>query len=1439
MSKTSFPHPSAPTIPRASATTTTEHVACVCRQPVVTSDMLQCLECKDMFHGSCVGVSEDAPEYVCQECVHVDPRRRRTPGTILGTGRSGAAGTPNGFEPIRNISAATTGISTLSQSAASSNNDDAQSLDITSTTLRASFAADMDDDDICPICEDECTCANNEYTTSSGFTGDNRAPDRSSNGPATYQVIGPTHEPNLVKSKSTQRSRSGPKKLRKQKASAPTDRSLISRLVSTMDQKFATDLLAISDDEDAEELLDDNDLQGLAANDAGFSSSDEDLDDSAFASVANTDLNSHAASVALAQAVQVAKMKKRNGGPLRPENIKKMSAMSPKNRRQQQKAAAPSHAHAVDARPTMIDGSVAANRGRDVRSLSRKQSVALPVAALTTKLDEEEEEFINITDVTSDEASAGLASDAEFDQHAGMHIGRDMVALAESDDAQILGDEDEDIEMEDAAYLAHMKESGYSTSSLSDVDDGRIGMISGSIKSDSELDSGAESDSESSSNADSMAARRHARRQLKGRRRKYRAYTSGSIQNRSESEAETDQELTFRAAQTEREHALVEYSKASGDHEDALLEMHLDQLRAVHSVIQDCPAPLLEHAAAASASDESSDMDREIVFTYQPQTCGSSDEFSNDIFEDWATESRMRRGRGSESADSDSSMSNAAVNRMLVQEDNDRRSLSYSSDSYDEFYTRSAFLDMGSDDIGNPTDGDDNDIYGSGLDLNSASLALGVALSMEQQGYSKEDAAAAAAVAAAAYPNTRPGNNRSSAETLGDHAPTTTITASMNSNGEADPIDGIVSIKSSTPRVSSSRMATGTHTPFMNSDWRMAAAAAAAAYLDASKPSATPYVLPKDLNEARSPSIALSTAVDSSTFGETVNTVGLSLPTTAVEAVENTDQSGISLDWGCEVKYGTELPAVTRAPSAPTLGSGLFASQLPNSSFYKPLSSIRSPAKGATVTAAPTISQGDTASALPNIQTDQPFEINTAENVATGPVDKSTISASGEHTGLKRKAENDDLNADEGIGSDVEDKRMRRESQLDTNPLYESSALDLSALFELDGTQTASPVTAAGVGTLMRGRHSYGTWREKGDDDDDWMLTMDQLVDTDALLTKSPPPSPVEGANAVSDAFSHSSPGSGRGQIVSAAGGSDPFARWDRIPINIFRRSRALASSNRRLMSSQDDSIGGMSSLAMSAIKSSRQRRALVSSTLLTQHTLPAEAALQQHSMRLALRQERRGMRRVQSSTATAGALGLHMPPPSTPLSAQATLQIAAMTDRGSASGSVSPSAMYRSSNHTAAAATKRRSRALDFTRKPIPADRSVLKSTRVGELRGRHRKLVSNGIVTDVGTPCGSSSQASDCSESPAGTTSAMNLASGNSVDFHADDGGHESESVYAFDWLEDAEDLGLFAMPGINPANDIQQQQQPSMTMVLASSSPMLMPFKTGSDAGSESRR
>ncbi|KAJ1862463.1 hypothetical protein LPJ57_006370 [Coemansia sp. RSA 486] len=67
-------------------------------------------------------------------------------------------------------------------------------------------------------------------------------------------------------------------------------------------------------------------------------------------------------------------------------------------------------------------------------------------------------------------------------------------------------------------------------------------------------------------------------------------------------------------------------------------------------------------------------------------------------------------------------------------------------------------------------------------------------------------------------------------------------------------------------------------------------------------------------------------------------------------------------------------------------------------------------------------------------------------------------------------------------------------------------------------------------------------------------------------------------------------------------------------------------------------------------------------------------------------------------------------------------------------------------------------------------------------------------------------------------------------------------SDSEYAFGWLEDEEDLALFAMPGMQAADvsGSSFQEPPSLTMMLASAAPMLMPYRAksgnGGDAGSD---
>ncbi|KAJ2502784.1 hypothetical protein GGH96_000801 [Coemansia sp. RSA 1972] len=1294
---------------------------------------------------------------------------------------------------------------------------------------------DMDEDDICPICEDDCTCGNSRESASDYTTNAGAAPmplfAQIVNQHKPASVIGPRSAGSVSSSASTRVPIKKPKKARKQKGAPAGDKSLISRLVSAMGKPQSS----LQDNDDDEEEFDNSGISAFGPSSAVLASSDDDAD--MFVSAASAEQSRMANNIAKLQAARMAKSKNIKRGPATKGAVVSKTADGWKKK----KALEASRVRASNVQPALFEVNAAVIHGREKRVSPARRRMASPKLGMVsmTHDDDEDDEFINITDVTSDGSVGGVISETEFDQARARSRG-DL--RGEWSDSRIIDDSgDEDIEQEDAAYLMRMHQSGYSSSSLSDLDEQRMATIR-SDASGSDLDSGAESDSEIS---DSGYRRRGQRRHKHSPRRRKRRnrnsnHGSSSLLNASDSELETDQELTFRKAQTATEHALVEYGESGDDREDELLQMHLEQLRAVHNVMQDCSAPLLDYAGISDS--ELSEAEGDIVFTYHSHSNGS-DDLSDDLMEGWATDAR-KRWKDADSCGSDSSVSESKIDKLRLKEEDDEQEKLYSSDSYDEFYTRSAFLDMGSDGI----DMVGADDYTHELDLDSASLALGVALSMEQQGYSKEDAAAAAAVAAAAYPNAGPSGGR--LVEADDKPAQTTITASMNANGEADPIDGIVSIKSSSGRSGASRMATGTHTPFALTDWRVAAAAsAAAAYLDSTKPPAVSYVLPKDLNEARSPRVAMaaaaaaagsSTEANDATFNsasemaqsEFVSASMLSavspsdLSSTATASAASNSALASQRSYNSSL-YGAGLPRTTRALSMSS--SGAFTSQLPNSSFYKPLSSICTPARDSTsgtagaaqqasIVSAPLIGAPTTGMPLVSLS-----EVSAALAVLSEPVVTPSTAVA---TPLKRKASmgGSALGADLNIQTNSGDKRIRRVSdpELESGPgtMFDSSSLDLSTLFansglasassmyDMDGVQAINPTLAMGAGTPMHG--GYGPLRDDPVSDDDWLLTMDQLVDTDALMVQSPPPSPAEGVGGVTGISNHLSLVSGRS---STTGASDPFARWDRIPVNIFRRSRALASSSRRLLAAQDSSMGAMSSLAMTAIKSSRQRRALVNSTLLTQHTLSAEAALQQHAMKHALRGDRRGMQRSES----AAMMGMRVPPapPPTPLTSRAMLHHPnAMTTADSPLASISPSRTSRADGR-GVTTSQRRSKALDFS----------ARSAGAADLSGRHRRLVSNGIVTDVGTPCEVMSLASDSSEtvdrSQHGASVALNDTDGNTSDIG-----------YAFGWLEDEEDLSLFAMSNIDEADD----QQPSMTMLLASNSPMLMPFRTKSDVGSD---
>ncbi|KAJ2475944.1 hypothetical protein EV174_005101, partial [Coemansia sp. RSA 2320] len=903
----------------------------------------------------------------------------------------------------------------------------------------------MDDDDICPICEDECTCraGQNGAGSSVGVNEGALMPlfSQISRHSASDANESKAH---VVSASAAAKRGAGPAKktvekpgVRVTKAKTPkpakprakkgknSEKSLISRLVNAMD---GTSLPATgADGSHASGEAEGNEDELLFADGAddhvpSSYSSDEDINDAMFIAVdqLNNDDSrwivddkpaerqsplvaveptpatlSHRAkttwhvqpgvtSTTKPPAQAKAKPAKRGRPPRSATDSLVQPAITAasdalpgcKKKKNTKKGAGSTRVIAADVEPSIFEVDAAVIRGRNRYASTRRGASPISLGAA-----DDDDELINITDVTSD-TSTGYPSETEFDLPSSRK--RALARRGAWSDPNIPrdddDDDDEDIEQEEEAYLARMRESGFSSSSLSDLDDGRLAVIR-SANRGPDSDSGDESDSES---CDADGVSRRSRRTLRKHRQRLRqlygrsgnvssVFYNGSSDDDSiaciesldsnGSESESDQELTFRKPQTEEERALAKYAESGDEREDALLEMHLEQLRAVRSVIQDCSSPLLDHTV--SCSDVSSECEHEITFTYRSGSDGSNDDLSDDLMEGWGTDVRKRWEADEDSSSDSSSLSESKVARLRLKDaDDDEHSDLYSSDSYDEFYTRRAFMDMDSDGAG---DAYDEGMYASGLDLDSASLALGVALSMEQQGFSKEDAAAAAAVAAAVYPSSSAdvGAGSSDSGMLGKQALTTTITASMNANGEADPIDGIVSIKSSNGGSSGSRMATGAHTPFAASGWRaVAAAAAAAAYFDGSISPAISYVLPKDLNEARSPNIALAAAAAAAAAAEAETESSDRGDVPAVVGMTVFDDSSMSICSAARSAFSTparqsaELPDVNEATdivpasiassAQPASSSGGFLSaQLPNSSFYKPLSSICLPARRA------------------------------------------------------------------------------------------------------------------------------------------------------------------------------------------------------------------------------------------------------------------------------------------------------------------------------------------------------------------------------------------------------------------------------------------------------------------------------------------------------------
>ncbi|KAJ2843861.1 hypothetical protein IWW36_005397, partial [Coemansia brasiliensis] len=340
----------------------------------------------------------------------------------------------------------------------------------------------MDDDDICPICEDECTCGSTRL-------GDEVADEANSPKPLFAQIVNQHHSPPRYESaveekafqvassakksaKKTKTVSSKPKSKKPRKSKGPKDKSLISRLVNVMGNTRPS---AKPEDNDVEEL-DDTSLYPFAGDDPKVLSSDSDNSEMFVAadSFVQNDVTSHAA---LAQAMHITKSKKRK------QSLKASSRSTSWHKKKSQEA---HRVRAADVEPKIYEVDAAVIRGREKHvSPARRRIVSPKLLAEST---DDDDEFINITDVTSDGSIAGGISETEFDQPKSLLDGDTNVWS----DSRIFDDnDDEDIEKEDAAYLVSMQKDGYSSSSLSDLDDAQMEIIRGG-STDSDLDSGDE-----------------------------------------------------------------------------------------------------------------------------------------------------------------------------------------------------------------------------------------------------------------------------------------------------------------------------------------------------------------------------------------------------------------------------------------------------------------------------------------------------------------------------------------------------------------------------------------------------------------------------------------------------------------------------------------------------------------------------------------------------------------------------------------------------------------------------------------------------------------------------------------------------------------------------------------------------------------------------------
>ncbi|SAM03494.1 hypothetical protein [Absidia glauca] len=259
-----------------------EPLYCTCRQGYDGKQfMIACDSCHEWFHGRCVGISPKSviKNYYCDTC-QAKPTKKKAASQDTPTVKT-ANGKGQGKKANAKKATTTSSRKKSTPKTNTSASDPSPSAPspsqqtITSTTITTNAAQDDDEDedldDICPICEFECTCG----------TSSSSAPVAVSAPPPTPVVVTSNDTP--TKPSPTPRKGTIKKQPKKQSAKSRKGKSA----------KKATHFTPLSDDEDVDILEDDDDdfddydnnLLSAALDDDGDSlvmdpfSSDEELSD--------------------------------------------------------------------------------------------------------------------------------------------------------------------------------------------------------------------------------------------------------------------------------------------------------------------------------------------------------------------------------------------------------------------------------------------------------------------------------------------------------------------------------------------------------------------------------------------------------------------------------------------------------------------------------------------------------------------------------------------------------------------------------------------------------------------------------------------------------------------------------------------------------------------------------------------------------------------------------------------------------------------------------------------------------------------------------------------------------------------------------------------------------------------------------------------------------